>query len=93
MNQIANITWMTLTNRNPNPNDPEIPTMVNLCDVWVNLSPPTVYEHEEYSFTVYFANSTDKDLYDVELSVTINGMKVPDVPGTSISKHLKRKLF
>lgn len=77
-----------------NPNDPEIPTIVNLCDVWVNLSsPPTVYEREEYSFTVYFANSTDKDLYDVELNVTINGKKVPDVPGTSNFKAFEKKAF
>lgn len=77
-----------------NPNNPEVPSVVNLCDVWVNLSsPPTIYEREEYSFTVYFANSTDKKLSDVELNVTINGKLVSSVPSKVNFKAFEKKAF
>ncbi|MFT9494512.1 MULTISPECIES: hypothetical protein [Thermotaleaceae] len=77
-----------------NPNDPEVPPVVNLCDVWVNLSsPPTVYERDEYSFTVYFANSTDKELSDVELNVTINGKAVSTIPPIANFKAFEKKAF
>ncbi len=66
-----------------NPDEPDTPVF-RLCDVWTNLSsPPTVYEQEGYSFTVYFANSSDKALSDVRLNVTINGETVPVVPATT----------
>ncbi|MCL6457812.1 MAG: hypothetical protein K6T85_07385, partial [Gorillibacterium sp.] len=66
----------------------------NLCDVWVNLSlPPTVYEREPYSFTVYFANSTDSSLSDVGLNVTINGKVVPVVPATAHFEKYEKKAF
>jgi hypothetical protein len=76
-----------------NPDDPEQPSK-SLYDVWVNLSsPPTVYERETYSFTVYFANSTDKALSGVGLSVTINGKAVPAVPATANFKAYEKKAY
>ncbi len=76
------------------PENPEIPPVVNLCDVWVNLSsPPTVYERDEYSFTAYFANSTDKELSDVGLNVTINGKVVSTIPPTANFKAFEKKAF
>ncbi|MDD4833388.1 MAG: hypothetical protein PHC44_01455 [Lutispora sp.] len=83
-----------------NPDKPEEPSnppdnpVKLLCDVWVNLSsPPTVYEREEYSFTVFFANSTDKELSDVGLSITINGNAIPDIPSTTNFKAFEKKAF
>jgi hypothetical protein len=74
-------------------NPPDNPVKL-LCDVWVNLSsPPTVYEREEYSFTIYFANSTDKALSGVGMNVTINGRTVPDVPSTANFKAYEKKSF
>lgn len=75
------------------PDDPDIPVK-SLCDVWVNLSsPPTVYEREEYSFTVYFANSTDKALSDVNLNVTINGSTISAVPPVDNFEPYEKKSF
>lgn len=75
------------------PDDPEVPTSAT-CDVWVNLSsPPTVYEREKYSFTVYFANSTDKALSDVRLNVTINGKAVSAVPATANFSPYEKKAY
>jgi hypothetical protein len=66
-----------------NPNNPDNPDNL-LCDVWVNLSsPPIAYQQEEYSFTVYFANSTGKALTDVGLNVAIDGQAVSAVPATA----------
>jgi len=77
-----------------NPENPEVPPVVNLCDVWVNLSSPTtVYERDEYSFTVYFANSTDKELSDVGLNVTINGKIVSTIPPKANFKSFEKKAF
>jgi len=74
-----------------NPDEPDTP-IYRLCDVWVNLSsPPTVYELESYSFTVYFANSTDMALSGVRLNVTINGKTVPAVPATTNFKPYEKK--
>jgi len=59
-----------------NPDDQDNPNNSDnlLCDVWVNLSsPPIVYQQEEYSFTIYFANSTGKALTDVGLNAVIDG--------------------
>jgi hypothetical protein len=68
--------------------------LLNLCDVWVNLSsPPTVYEREEYSFTVYFANSTAQELSDVDINVTINDQAVFTVPSTANFKAFEKKAF
>ncbi|WP_313559033.1 hypothetical protein [Ruminiclostridium cellobioparum] len=76
-----------------NPGNPDTP-ITNYCDVWVNLSsPPTVYERESYSFTVYFANSTDKALSDVRLNVAINGKAVPAVPATANFKPFEKKSY
>jgi len=79
-------------NNPDNPGDPESPQRV--CDVWVNLSsPPTVYEREKYSFTVYFANSTDKALSDVHLNVAINGKAVSAVPATANFSPYEKKAY
>jgi len=76
-----------------NPDEPDTP-IYRLCDVWVNLSsPPTVYERESYSFTVYFANSTDKTLSDVRLNVTIDGKTIPAVPATDNFKAYEKKAY
>lgn len=76
-----------------NPDDPDTP-VYRLCDVWVNLSsPPTVYERESYSFTVYLANSTDIALSDVRLNVTINGKAVSGLPETTNFKTYEKKSF
>lgn len=76
-----------------NPDDPDNPVK-KLCDVWVNLScPPTVYEQESYSFTVYFANSTDKVLSDVNLTLTIDGKTVSVVPSTANFKAYEIKTY
>lgn len=76
-----------------NPGNPDTP-ITNYCDVWVNLSsPPTVYERESYSFTVYFANSTEKALSDVRLNVAINGKTVPAVPATANFKPYEKKSY
>lgn len=79
---------------NPNnPTNPEVPAKMP-CDVWTNLSsPPIVYEQEEYSFTVYFANSTDKDLSGVRLNVSINGSTVSTVPSQADFKAFEKKSF
>lgn len=69
-----------------NPDDPDNPDNPDnlLCDVWVNLSsPPIAYQREEYSFTVYFVNSTGKALTDVGLNIAIDGKAVPAVPATA----------
>ena len=79
-----------------NSNDPDNPDMPinSLCDVWVNLSsPPTVYERENYSFTVYFANSTGKALSDVSLNVDITGKTVSVVPATANFKPYEKKAY
>lgn len=79
---------------NPNnPTTPEVPVKMP-CDVWTNLSsPPIVYEQEEYSFTVYFANSTDKELSGVRMNVSINGNMVSTVPSQADLKAFEKKLF
>ena len=80
---------------NPNEpgNPPDIPIKL-LCDVWVNMSsPPTVIEQSEYNFTVYFANSSDKELSGVSLQVTINGNAASGVPATANFKPYEKKYF
>lgn len=91
-------------NNPENPDNPENPENPGeplepgnrLCDVWVNLStPPTVYERENYSFTVYFANSSNMPLSDVPLSVTINGnpVSVNAIPVTANFKPFEKKSY
>jgi len=76
-----------------NPDEPNNPSQ-NVCDLWVNLStPPTVYEKEEYSFTVYFANSTDKALSEVRLNASIDGKEVSSVPSTANFKAYETKFY
>jgi len=76
-----------------NPSNPEVPSE-KLCDVWANLScPPMVYEQEEYSFTVYFANSTDKALLGVRLNASIDGKTVSTVPSTTDFKAYETKAY
>lgn len=76
-----------------NPSNPDIPTE-KLCDVWTNLScPPTAYEQEEYSFTVYFANSTDEPLSGVRLNASIDGKSVAAVPSTANFKAYETKSY
>lgn len=75
------------------PDDPDNP-LQKLCDVWANLScPPAVYEREEYSFTVYFASSTDKALSGVGLNLAIDGRTVSAVPSTADFKAYEIKTF
>ena len=80
---------------NPNkPEEPGNPIVKQLCDVWVNISsPPVVQEQESFSFTVYFANSSDKALSGVDLNVTINGKAVSDVPSTANFKPYEKKAY
>ena len=76
-----------------NPDNPDVPSE-KLCDVWANLScPPTVYEQEEYSFTVYFANSTDKPLSGVRLNASIDGKAVFIVPSTADFNAYETKAY
>lgn len=76
-----------------NPSNPEVPSE-KLCDVWANLScPPMVYEQEEYSFTVYFANSADKSLSGVRLNASIDGKAVSTVPSTADFKAYETKAY
>lgn len=76
-----------------NPSNLEVPSE-KLCDVWANLScPPMVYEQEEYSFTVYFANSTDKALLGVRLNASIDGKTVSTVPSTTDFKAYETKAY
>jgi len=76
-----------------NPDNPNVPSE-KLCDVWANLScPPTVYEQEEYGFTVYFANSTDKALSGVRLNASIDGRTVSTVPSTADFKAYETKAY
>lgn len=76
-----------------NPINPVTPPE-KLCDVWTNLSsPPTVYEHEEYSFTVYFANSTGKALSGVRLNASIDGKEVSSVPPQADFQANETKAF
>ena len=75
------------------PVDPVVP-QEKLCDVWVNLSyPPTVYEQEEYSFTVYFGNDTDKALSGVSLNASIDGKAVSAVPTAADFQAHETKAF
>ena len=65
-----------------------------LCDLWVNLSsPPTVYEHEEYSFIVYFTNDTNKELSGVRLSALVDNTVVKEVPSTASFEAHETKTF
>lgn len=76
-----------------NPDTPE-PPVKRTCDVWVNLStPPTVFEREDYSFTVYFANSSGKALSDVHMEVKINGQSVSSIPATANFKAYEKKSY
>ena len=76
-----------------NPTNPDVSAEM-LCDVWTNLSsPPIVYEQEEYSFTVYFTNSTDKALSGVRLNASINGSTVSTVPSQADFKAYEKKEF
>lgn len=79
-----------------NPEEPDNPDDPNnlLCDVWVNLSsPPIAYQQEEYSFTVYFANSTGKALTGVGLNATVDGKAVPAVPATANFGAYEKKSY
>ena len=75
------------------PVDPVVPSE-KLCDVWVNLSyPPTVYEQEEYNFTVYFTNDTDQALSGVSLNASIDGGAASAVPFAADFKAHETKAF
>lgn len=79
---------------NPDDTDePDNPSR-NLCDLWVNLSyPPEVYAQEEYSFTVYYTNNTDKSLSKVSLKAAINGASASVVPSTADFKPHETKSY
>lgn len=73
--------------------DPDEPKE-KLCDLWVNLSsPPTVYEQEEYSFTVYFTNDTDKALSGVDLSTLIDNARTAAIPSKASFDPHETKTF
>jgi len=75
------------------PVDPDKPKE-KLCDLWVNLStPPCVYEHDEYSFTVYFTNDTDKALSDVELDTLIDNVAATAMPSKASFEPHETKAF
>lgn len=75
------------------PDHPVVPPD-KLCDVWVNLScPPTVYEQEEYGFTVYFANDTDQALSGVSSNASIDGGAVSAVPSAADFQAHETKAF
>jgi len=75
-----------------NPDNPSNPE--KLCDVWANLScPPTVYAQDGYSFTVYFANSTNQALSGVRLNVSIDGKVVSTVPPQADFKAYETQTF
>lgn len=75
------------------PVNPDVPKE-KLCDLWVNISfPPTVYEQEEYSFTVYFTNDTDKAVTGASLSTLVDGTAVKEVPLTASFEPHETKAF
>lgn len=77
----------------PTPPD-EKPDPKKLCDLSVSiLAPPTVYEHEEYSFTVYFANDTGKALSDVELGTLIDNVAATAMPSKASFEPHETKAF
>lgn len=79
---------------NPDDIGPPIPPPNRTCDVWTNLStPPTVYEQEDYKFTVYFANSSSQPLSDVCLQVKINGHSISTLPATANFKAYEKKSY
>lgn len=88
-----------------NPDDPSDPNdpddqdepdnpALNLCDLWVNLSyPPEVYMQEEYSFTVYYTNNTDKALSQVNLQAAMDGAAVSEIPSAADFKPHETKSY
>ena len=75
------------------PVGPDVPKE-KVCDLWVNLSsPPTVYEQEEYSFTVYFTNDTDQALSGASLSSLIDNTAAKEVPSTASFEPHETKTF
>lgn len=75
------------------PVDPDIP-VVKLCDLSAHISSPKeIYEQEEYSFTVYFVNHTDKDITGVRLKATIDNMAAAELPLISSFKPDETKIF
>ncbi|SHJ20291.1 hypothetical protein SAMN02745975_01514 [Geosporobacter subterraneus DSM 17957] len=75
------------------PVNPDVPKG-KLCDLWVNISsPPTIYEQEEYSFTVYFTNDTDKAVTGANLSTTVDNTAVKEVTSTASFEAHETKTF
>lgn len=73
--------------------DPDIPKEKQ-CDLWVNISsPPTVYEHEEYSFTVYFTNDTDKAISGVRLTTSVDDLAIAEAPSIVSFEAHETKTF
>ncbi|HWR55593.1 MAG TPA: hypothetical protein VN462_03720, partial [Negativicutes bacterium] len=64
------------------------------CDLSASiLAPPTVYEHEAYSFTVSFANHSDMDLKAVPLQGKSNENTLSQIPKTADFKPRETKSF
>ncbi len=83
-------------NQPDDPDDPDEPDnpVLNLCDLWVNLSyPPEVYTQEEYSFTVYYTNNTGKALSQVNLQAAMDGAAVSAIPSAEDFKPHETKSY
>lgn len=64
-----------------NPSQEDIPEPRKLCDVSASiLAPPTVYEHESYSFTVRFTNHTARMLSGVAVLGKNNDAVLDRIP-------------
>jgi len=63
-------------------NSPDTPPIKReLCDLSASiLAPPTVYEHEEYQYTIIFSNHSDKKLTGVFLNGKNNGNTLSQIP-------------
>ena len=77
---------------NPTPED--IPDPEKLCDVSAGIiAPPTVYEGENYRFTVSFTNHSDIELKAVPLQAKNNEVVLMQTPQTVSFKAQETKSF
>jgi len=79
---------------NPVPPGDKPPILLKLCDLSASiLAPPTVYEHESYSFTVSFTNQSDLELANAILRGTSNDAVLTPIPETYNFKPRETKPF
>jgi len=79
-----------------NPGNPpdEPPGLKKSCDLSASiLAPPTVYEHEAFSFIVSFANHSDMDLKAIPLEGKSNENTLLQIPKTADFKPQETKSF